>query len=198
MKVATASAGERAVRSTLSRDEIEQAIRSLATAGWIRLRKVANAYCRGRALDPEELLQEAITRALDGSRTCPAGVDVVRFLAEAMRSIASDTMEALQRQPEFLAEPLIDERGNPLDIPDPLPTTESRLVDLREAKRIATAVLALFEDDETAAILVMGMMDDMDGEELRELTGLNKTAFASKRRLVRRRIDQAFPRGWKP
>jgi hypothetical protein len=119
MKVAAASAGERAVRSTLSRDEIEQAIRSLATAGWIRLRKVANAYCRGRALDSEELLQEAITRALDGSRTCPAGVDVVRFLAEAMRSIASDTMEALQRQPEFLAEPLIDERGNQLDIPDP-------------------------------------------------------------------------------
>lgn len=59
-------------------------------------------------------------------------------------------------------------------------------------------MLALFEDDETAAILVMGMMDDMDGEDLRELTGLNKTAFASKRRLVRRRIDQAFPRGWKP
>lgn len=38
----------------------------------------------------------------------------------------------------------------------------------------------------------------MTAEELRELTGLSLTAYNSKRRLIRRRIDNAFPQGWKP
>jgi RNA polymerase sigma-70 factor (ECF subfamily) len=41
-------------------------------------------------------------------------------------------------------------------------------------------------------------MEGTDGEELRALTDLTKIAFASKRRLIRRRIDKAFPDGWKP
>ena len=39
-------------------------------------------------------------------------------------------------------------------------------------------------------------MEGMEGEELREVTGLTKIAFASKRRLIRRRVEKAFPDGW--
>ena len=35
-------------------------------------------------------------------------------------------------------------------------------------------------------------------KELRALTELDTRAFATKRRLVRRRIDKAYPSGWKP
>jgi len=42
------------------------------------------------------------------------------------------------------------------------------------------------------------MIEGTDGEELRALVDLDRTAFASKRRLIRRRIDKAFPNGWKP
>lgn len=183
--------------STRSRDEIEEAIRSLPPAGWVRLRKVARAYCRGGTLDPDDLLQEALARAIDGSRSCPTDVDVVRFLAEAMRSIASDTLEVMRRQPEFQAEPLISDDGSPIYTPDRELTAEERLAGLREAKLISAAILDLFVDDPIAEIMVIGMIDDMDGEELRALTDLDKTAFASKRRLIRRRITDAFPRGWK-
>jgi hypothetical protein len=58
-------------------------------------------------------------------------------------------------------------------------------------------ILNVFADDPTAQIIVEGIMEGMDGEELRALTELDDTAFGSKRRLIRRRIDKAFPKGWK-
>ncbi len=186
------------VSSLLSRDEIEEAIRSLPDAGWVRLHKVAKAYCRRRALEPEDLLQEAFRRAIDGSRSCPRNIDVVRFLAEAMRSIASDTADGMCRQPEFQAIPLIGDDGLSLDVPDREPTAETRLLSLEEVKRIERAVLDLFADDPIAEVIILGRMEGMDSEELRALAELDKTAFASKLRLIRRRIDGAFPKGWKP
>ena len=35
-------------------------------------------------------------------------------------------------------------------------------------------------------------------DEVRELTGLDKTAYDSKRKLIRRRIDKKYPEGFKP
>lgn len=62
---------------------------------------------------------------------------------------------------------------------------------------IRGAVLALFDDDQQARDIVEGTMVDLSADELRELTGLDKTAYASKRKLMRRRIDKAYPEGWK-
>jgi hypothetical protein len=42
------------------------------------------------------------------------------------------------------------------------------------------------------------MMEEMEGEELQELTELDATAYQSKRRLIRRRIDKTFPEGRMP
>jgi hypothetical protein len=52
-------------------------------------------------------------------------------------------------------------------------------------------------DDPIAQIIIEGFVEGIDGEVLRALTELSKIAFASKRRLIRRRIDKAFPDGWK-
>ena len=57
-------------------------------------------------------------------------------------------------------------------------------------------LLSLFEDDEIAQLILEGMMEGIEGEELRELTDLDNTAYQSKRRLIRRRIDKKFPKGW--
>jgi hypothetical protein len=72
------------VCSTLSRDEIEEAIRSLPDADWIRLHKAARFYGqRRRHLHPDDLLQEAFARAIDGSRNCPRNVDATRAACRA-------------------------------------------------------------------------------------------------------------------
>jgi hypothetical protein len=40
-------------------------------------------------------------------------------------------------------------------------------------------------------------MEGYEGEELRALTDLDEISFASKRKLIRRRIDKHYPKGWK-
>jgi DNA-directed RNA polymerase specialized sigma24 family protein len=182
------------VCAVLSEDKIVQAIRALPTASWTRLRRVARVFCRGRPIEPEELLQEAFARAIDGSRNCPRDVDLVRFLTGAMRSIASGAMKILTRQPDFRALPLMGDDGLALDPPDPWPTAEQQIISDQEVARIRREVLDLFRDDLTAQVLVEGMMEGMDGEDLRATTDLSKVGFASKRRFIRRRIDK----GWKP
>jgi DNA-directed RNA polymerase specialized sigma24 family protein len=181
----------------LAADEVRAAIEALSETDWVRLLKVANVYGRNRRLDPDDLLQEAFTRALEGSRHCPRGVDIVRFLAEAMRSIASDDLKSRKRKPELHLVPKVGgDEALEFDIPADEPNTEDLLVSRQEAERITASTLALFDDDLIARTIVEGDMEGMEAEELRVLTGLDKTAYASKRRLIRRRIDKAFPKGW--
>lgn len=184
--------------ATRSRDEISSAIRALTPAELARLKLVARRYAAGRPIEPDDLLQEAMLRALD-SRVCPSNVDVVRFLAEAMRSIAHGENEKAEHKLVLVP---VAKTGEPsaetLAAPDPTPNAEVRMISEDEAARIRMAILALFDDDPQARDIVEGTMEEMTAEELRELTGLNLTDYNSKRRLIRRRIDTAFPQGWKP
>ena len=188
-----------AADTLLSRDEVAEAIRSLPDPAWIRLRKIAATLCRARPSDADDLLQEAFVRALDGSRQCPHDVDIVRFLAGVMTSIASDFAKALSRHPELRAIPLHDEDGLlVVDPPDKRPSPEQVAISAEVCTRMVYRLLGLFEDDPVAQVTVEGMLDGWEGDELRTLTDLDEVAFASKRRFIRRRIDKTFPNGWKP
>lgn len=181
-----------------SRDEIADAICTLTRADWARLRKIANYYARPQ-IGPKDLLQEAFARALDG-RTCPAHVDVVKFLAEAMRSIADGEGEKVEHRLPLVS--IVAKTGEALpealNHPDRSPTAEGRLIGEEEAGLLRRNILAIFDDDPVAQIIVEGMMEEMNAEELRELSGLDKTAYDSKRKLIRRRIDKQYPEGWTP
>src|SRR5580692_5196253 len=84
--------------ATLSPVEVAAAILALPAAGWYRLDRIAAYYARACPLEADDLRQAALVRALAGTRQCPIGVDVVRFLGEAMRSIASDSVKAAKRK----------------------------------------------------------------------------------------------------
>jgi DNA-directed RNA polymerase specialized sigma24 family protein len=186
------------VTSTLSEKEVAEAIASLSDEGLLRLRKIANRCSHG-IIDPDDLLQEAFTSALEGRRICPRDIDVVRFLAEAIRSLASSGFKSLSRSHEVHIIPMHGDDDCPeIDFPSEIPNADQLLISDQEATAIHSAVLSLFNDDEIAQVIVEGDMDEMDASELYELTGLNKKAYASKRRLIRRRIDKAYPEGWKP
>jgi hypothetical protein len=75
------------------------------------------------------------------------------------------------------------------DPPDCRLNAEQEREAVQEIDRIKAAVLKLFDDDLVAQTLAEGMMEGMEGEELRATTDLSRTGFASKRRLVRRQID---------
>src|SRR6185312_4808135 len=134
-------------RSTLSSGDVAEAVRALSDADWARLHRVAKFYCANRPLNPDDILQEAFCRALD-TRVCPAGVSVVKFIAEIVRSVASDAMKSRARHPEA---PLDDEASAAR--PDPGLSAEAALAEKQEMDRIKKAMIGLFSGDPVAEII---------------------------------------------
>ena len=190
--------------ASLSETEVAEAIRGLTTAGWNRLNKIARFYACNCAQEPDDLLQEAFTRAIAGSRRCPRHVDPIRFLAEAMRSIASDGKKAAQRQEKTHANAnyaglrLVVSTPNADAVADDAPTPEEEVASEEAAAKSKAAILSLFADDLMAQTIVEGRMEEMEADDIRAVTGLEMIAYASKCRLIRRRIEQAYPKGRRP
>lgn len=175
------------MRNTRSRKEVEDAIRGLSDANWIRLKSCANFYAR-TSLGSDDLLQEAFCRALeDDRRKCPVDVDIVRFLAQAMRSIAHGEHEKLSNR-------LINESESIDNLP--VKATENIFIDDETADNITTKIMSLFDDDLLAKEIIEGLMVGLNAAEIRELTDIDKTSYESKRRLIRRRVTKHFPNGW--
>lgn len=187
--------------TTRSRDEVAAAIRAFTPADWARLKRVAAKYAFARPISSEDLIQEAFMRALD-TRVCPSDIDVVKFLAEIIRSVADGEADKVEHKAKLV--PIANTGGSDdlvYDIADEAANAEACLVEAEHAERCIAAhagLVALFDDDPTAQLILEGMMDDMAGEELRELTGLDKVAYDSKRKAIRRKIAKHYPNGWKP
>jgi DNA-directed RNA polymerase specialized sigma24 family protein len=180
-------------------DEIAAAIRTLTNAQWIRLRKASIYFAWVYDLNAEDLLQEAFCRALAGGRQCPINVDVVKFLVEAMRSIANGEAEKVENQVDFV--PVL-QPGAPVDgavdPEDSRADPEDDVIAADTTKALRQAMLGLFPNDQQARDLVDGILLGYEGEELRALTDLDSKAYASKRRFMRRTIDKNYPDGRKP
>lgn len=184
--------------TSYSREEIETMLRSLTPADWIRLKCVSHRYARPE-IEANDLLQEALTRALDG-RKCPTHVDIVRFLSEAMRSIANGEGEKIEHRLVLVPiEQDSDKKINsePFNYSDPSQTADAAMISEEDEAKIRHDILALFDDDPVAQDVLEGIMEDLSAIEIRQLTDLNKTDYDSKRKLIRRRIDKKYPQGWK-
>lgn len=197
----TLTAGEAAVRT---RDEITEAIRAFTDAQWARLRLVAKLlatkkYAGRLQSQTDDLLQEAFKRALEGDRKCPRHIDVIKFLAEVMSSIAVDEARSVENRSVRI--PIVSP-GEPqpgtIDLKAAELNAEEETIDRQNAEGIRNSMLALFPDDLQARDLLEGVMEELSMAELCELTGLDEVAYSSKRKLIRRRINKHFPEGWKP
>ncbi|UWR01236.1 hypothetical protein K3729_18350 (plasmid) [Rhodobacteraceae bacterium S2214] len=182
--------------AVLTRDDLEDSIAAFTNADWLRLRTVAQLYAI-YPVEPDELVQEALCRAIAGSRKCPHKVTVVRFIAEAIRSIAYDELQKVENQRDEVS--VHDETiENPVTItPRELgPNAEERMISNEQNRETENRLLELFDGDDEAQLIVLGMLTGAEGEELREVTGLDQTGFNSKRRYVRRKINSAIENGF--
>ena len=181
-----------------SRHQIAASIRDLMDAQWIRLRKASAYFAWAYGLSSDDLLQEALYRALAGSRNCPSNVDLVRFLVEAMRSIANGEAEKVENQTDVI--PVVQPGAlveGAVDVKDWKECQEEIMIAAESDEAIRQTLLGLFPDDRQARDLVDGILTGYEGEELRALTDLDQKGYASKRRLMRRTIDKHHPRGRK-
>ncbi len=158
---------------TYTAAEIREAVKTLTAQHKTALVKLAKAYAMKTSFGREDLLHEAYMRVLDGRRKWPRSVAVVPFLAGVMKSIAWD-WQAERR----------DESVEVGDVGYEDQTAAAR-IDLQK-------VIVLFDDDPIAQKMVIALLDGARGEELRELSGLNKTQYESKRAKIRRRIEKVW------
>ena len=179
----------------LSPDEFRDLFEVLPDKEMNRLRLIAYKFSTVSRLETDDFLQEAYARTLEGRRKCPRNVDVVKHMVETMRSMLSSEAKAHKRHPEqslTFAEDAEDKQG---DLPEESPSPEDIILSEQEAGAIRLKLLGLFEDDEVALLIVEGIMEGMEGEELRALTELSKQEYGSMRRKIRRRINKAFSKG---
>jgi len=187
-------------KAVLSEAEASDRIRALLSApeDAIRFIRASNYWSFGGARPAADLRQEAMRRTVAGTRRCPRDLPMVAFLIGVMRSIASSDRRALQRAPRLSVVTSDATDAGSIGGVDPRHSPEDQIIANDRAAEIKAKILVLFENDLIAKTLAEGIMEEMEGEELRALVGLEKKAFATKRRFVRRRIDKAYPDGWKP
>lgn len=84
----------------LSPEEVDLALRSATGAEWARMNSLARLTAVGlHEWAPEDLLSEALTLLLDGTRVWRCGVDLLVTLKTIMRSIAYDERKKVKNGP---------------------------------------------------------------------------------------------------
>jgi len=155
----------------------------------LRLKTIARWHARGLPPDVtwEDLLQEALTRVLVGSRRIPEGVTTVAFIAGIMRSLRTEHWRrALRESPddETLRIDHESEHNRSLALQDPAPGPERELIS-REA---LTAIERLFADDPTVLKIIAGLGEGLSAEQIRTSAKLSRTDYNSARRRIRRTL----------
>jgi DNA-directed RNA polymerase specialized sigma24 family protein len=181
----------------LSIDEAREAIAALTTADLIRLKKVGALYAVGVGVDGLEVLNEAVRRALDGTRNCPGDVPMTVFLVNVMRSMASSERAKAKEEPmmESMSSTL-DDGPAVLEPPSPTRNVEEMRLAREDAEGRLRALEDIFRDDDDAQLVLMGDVDEMSADEIRALGCWDEQAYATIRRRIRRKIAARYPQGW--
>lgn len=153
----------------------------------LRLKTLARWYARGLPPDVswEDLLQEALTRIVEGKRQEPDGVAVVAFVAGVMRSLRSEHWQRVERAmaPGRRREgKRFEPAHRQTELLDPVPGPERAVM----AQQELAAIRKLFAGDAVALSILDGLARGLTGEELRLAAGLSGTDYASARKRMRR------------
>jgi RNA polymerase sigma factor (sigma-70 family) len=175
--------------SYFTKEETYIAISKLGKADFIKLQRIAKYCARNCPLDADDLLQEAFKRSFEGKRQWPKQVELIPFLLEVMRSIASTASKANQRNPEQQCFDIetIAERDHS-DIGEEIERKQ-------EYEKQIERLMKIFADDEDAQIIIQYLMDGTPRKEICKKLGITEATYASKRRLIRRRVDKDSSKG---
>ena len=154
----------------------------------LRLKTIARLYARGLPPDVawDDLLQEALTRVITGSRRQPEGVTIVAFVAGIMRSLkAEHWRRTLKRSGhDALRISQASNDGREIEVSDSTPGPERAL----SARQELNAIKRLFADDLMALKIIAGLSEGLSAEQIRATTRMSKTDYDSTRRRMRRTL----------
>ena len=176
--------------------EFREALQALTPVQLNRLRLQGDALASGLPMTGEDLLQEAVSRTLEGSRRYRQDVDVSTYLSNAMRSIASAEREKARRQ-EPLGDPS-DEASNIHRIASPERSPEETAIQKIDRTAALARLRELLSGDQDALALLEGRSEDLTNAEIMELESMDRRRFhAARKRLLRAAVRLGQDRGGK-
>ena len=154
----------------------------------LRLKTIARLHARGLPPDVgwDDLLQEAFTRTIVGSRRLPEGVSMVAFLAGVMRSLRAEHWRRVQGGSGAHRPVRVDgeSESRQIELSDPGPGPERAVM----ARQELNAIERLFAEDPVALRIIAGLIEGLSAERIRSTAGLSKTEYDSARRRIRRTL----------
>lgn len=182
----------------LERIEIIERLKALSKTDMVRLGKVAAHHCLGSEYTPDDLLNEAIRRMLDGTREVPREQPFMACLCENMRSIASASRKHERTLVMESIHADVEAETGGREIPSPDPTPEQVVMSHDSCAKLERQIIDLFNEDEEALMVLMGKLDGLEPGAIQQLLGIDDKMYATALRRIRRTIDKKFPQGWKP
>lgn len=174
----------------LSRVEIEGALSEFTPADWRRAEYIAAAASAGLVgWTAGDLLQEAMTKLLDGDRTCPQGVPPLVMLKTAMRGIASNIRKHDASSP--IDGEVSTSHFDKSESDDERPVVEGKSASTPHTQAAVLEALATIEklvgDDEELALVTVAWSEGFRGDDAAEALGWDKKKYeAARKRLTRR------------
>ncbi len=173
------------VRDAPPRD-VGRALRALSNADLARLKALARLWSRGLpgGVGWADVLNEAIMRALNGSRPWPDGVPLLAFLSGVMRSLCDEHWRRARRESVRMVhqDPVAGAGawGETAAASDP-----ERVL---AAAQALAAINRLFADDPAALKIITGLAEGMTAREICGLYGMSEREYGSARKRMRRAL----------
>ncbi|HEY2529965.1 MAG TPA: sigma-70 family RNA polymerase sigma factor [Xanthobacteraceae bacterium] len=168
--------------------ETALALNLISRMDFLRLKAIARLHARGLPPDVtwDDLLQEAFTRVIVGSRRKPEGVPMVAFLAGIMRSLRADHWRRARRGPGSRETLRIDHPGHTgaAVLRDPAADLEHALI----AREQLDAIEQLFAGDGVALGILAGLAEGRSAAQIRAALAITKTTYDSARKRMRRAL----------
>lgn len=169
--------------------EIKSLIQGLSPANILRLGQIARKYVYRSLMDADEILSEAIVVTASGQRKVPRNVSLIAFLAETMRSIASNEVRKIRKK----ITPIDDDPEN-----DPILNIADKNIHIEyevAANQEIEHIYELFKNDEDVTFLLMAKYDGLSPDEICEMGNWDRTKYNSVQKRLRRGLNQRFPNG---
>jgi DNA-directed RNA polymerase specialized sigma24 family protein len=176
--------------------EVAQALTDMSTADLLRLKQSAKLRSFGlTAVDWEDLISEAISRTLAGSRRWPRSIPFVAFLMQTVRSVASEEWRRLQKEQVTTESQLMaGDMETPIAISD-LAITLIHPEREAIARHALKEIEMLFNADSEALEVLHGLAKGMTPSEVQSEANLTPIQYASAQKRIRRCLARNFLTG---
>lgn len=183
-------------KDMLTTAEVRAALDALKPADEVRLLRGAQFFSEINGFDDASgLLQEALIRALEGTRRCPRDLPLMPFLFGVIRSIANSVSKSAVRSPinRFAEVDEAEDQEHDEGIETVQHITPERVV---AAQEMLQKVNDMFKDDADVLMVLYAMAEGLQGQDLRDALGLTETQHNTIRRRMMRQ-SKSLAEAWR-